>query len=208
MVLSTLEEYPDVSNPKSLRDKFRVQSVAIDSNTTIEELGALWKRLESSHKPKEGVILYQEDKIKVKLVVPASQRALVASEKGEKEAMELTVGPFFFFFWFFFLLFLLFYSPPPPVCTYLSLSPSPSLYIYLPLSLYISLSFSVEYSHTTAHSYFNPLSLVSFSQQQHQVMSEEESDHNENLHSEELDQSAYDYDDVEPEESDTYEKVG
>jgi len=78
VALSTLEQYPDASNPKSLLDKFRVQSVAIDSKTTIEEVATLWKRLESSHKPKEGVILYQEDKIKVKLVVPA---------------MELTVGP-------------------------------------------------------------------------------------------------------------------
>lgn len=83
VVMTRLTEMPDVSNPKKLKDKFRVQSVAVPASADVD-LTAMWKEMER----KDGGAGFQISKVAVKLSVPAEEQAAVASvpEEGTAEA--------------------------------------------------------------------------------------------------------------------------
>eukprot|EP00462_Mataza_sp_D1_P011787 CAMPEP_0175155196 /NCGR_PEP_ID=MMETSP0087-20121206/20829_1 /TAXON_ID=136419 /ORGANISM="Unknown Unknown, Strain D1" /LENGTH=246 /DNA_ID=CAMNT_0016442301 /DNA_START=164 /DNA_END=904 /DNA_ORIENTATION=+ len=67
-----MAELPDDSDPKKLRDKFLVQSVAISEPPADQAaLTALWKEKEAAHDPKQKVFAYQDQRVKCKLVLPS-----------------------------------------------------------------------------------------------------------------------------------------
>lgn len=83
IVMTKMKEYPDLANPKNLKDKFLVQSTTIEAE--VPDLPAFWKKLETQHDPKNHHYMYAETKIKCKLQVPAKLRAQDAAARGEAQ---------------------------------------------------------------------------------------------------------------------------
>eukprot|EP01083_Nonionella_stella_P050560 134467_1 len=78
--LVPMQEYPDISNPKNIKDKFLIQSVVVSNDFTNEELSELWKEKAKLHKPKDGKYAYKEEQVRCVLMVPRNiQETMVSS---------------------------------------------------------------------------------------------------------------------------------
>jgi len=86
IVMTKMAAYPDLANPKNLKDKFLVQSTTLKQQ--VPDLTKMWKDLESQHNPKSHHYMYAETKIKCKLVVPAKYRAQDAEKRGQAAEAE------------------------------------------------------------------------------------------------------------------------